>query len=228
MDKWHLLWRRNMKYLYLIGAVALGLSGSLSASAMDVEVKLSPRIEKNLKSIDRIELRRESFFREYRVEGANRRPVGNLNVNRFSETEFANERLIPEIDDFSFVNLAAAMAEHSLSKVEEHNPGHKLVVEIDKFWVTNYSLTKFASFNTRMVGTVSLVDAAGKTVASEEVDTPIVPQFTQSWNYQGSEYAYLIDSANVRVAPLMATFLEKGIERLYPDADVPGPIFVRR
>lgn len=51
-----------MKYLYLIGAVALGLSGSLSASAMDVEVKLSPRIEKNLKSIDRIELRRESFF----------------------------------------------------------------------------------------------------------------------------------------------------------------------
>ncbi len=217
-----------MKYLYLAGAVALGLSAPASASAMDVEVKLSPRIENNLKSIDRIELRRESFFREYRVEGANRRPVGNLNVNRFAETEFANERLIPEIDNFSFANLAEAMAAHSLSTVEAHDPDHKLVVEIDNFWVSNYSLNKFATFNTRMVGTVSLVDASGQTVASEKVDTPIVPQFTQAWNYQGSEYAYLIDSANVRVSPVMATFLEKGIERLYPDADVPGPIFVRR
>lgn len=217
-----------MKSLYLVGAVALGLSAPLGASAMDVEVKLSSRIENNLKSIDRIELRRESFFREYRVEGANRRPVGNLNVNRFAETEFGNERLIPEIDDFSFANLAEAMAEHSLSKVEGHNPDHKLVVEIDNFWVSNYSLNKFASFNTRMVGTVSLVDASGNTVASEEVDTPIVPQFTQAWNYQGPEYAYLLASANVRVAPVMATFLEKGIERLYPDSDVPGPIFVRR
>lgn len=217
-----------MKFLYLISAVALGLVAPVGASAMEVEVKLSPRIEKNLKSIDRIEGRREAFFREYRVEGANRRPVGNLNVDRFSETEFANERLIPEIDDFSFASLAEAMATHSLSKVEGRNPDHKLVVEIDNFWVSNYSLNKFSSFNTRMVGTVSLVDASGNTVASEEVDTPIVPQFTQSWNYQGPEYAYLIDSANVRVAPVMATFLEKGIERLYPDSDVPGPIFVRR
>ena len=217
-----------MKFLYMIGAMAMGLAGLQGASAMDVEVKLSDRIESNLKSINRIETRRETFFREYRVEGANRRPVGNLNVNRFAETQFANERLIPDVDDFSFENLAEAMAAYSLSKVKGAKPDHKLVVEIENFWVSNYSLNKFATFNTRMMGTFNLVDASGNVVASEKVDTPIVPQFTQAWNYQGTEYAYLIDSANVRVSPIMATFMEKGIERLYPNADVPGPIFVRR
>lgn len=222
------LGRQTMKNLLIFGALALGMVGFTGAAAMDVEVKLSPRIEKNLKSIDRIELRREAFFREYRVEGANRRPVGNLNVNRFSETEFANERLIPDIDDFSFTNLASAMAEHSLEAAGGLQDDQKLLVEIDNFWVSNYSLNKFATFTTRMKGTVSLLDASGDVVASKDVDTALVPQFTQSWNYQGSEYAYLIDSANVRVSPIMANFIKKGIEGVYPEADVPGPIFVRR
>lgn len=216
-----------MKLIKLLAVAVAFLGLATPASAMDVDVKFSSKIEDHLSSIDRIELRRETFFREYRVEGANRRQVGNLNVNRFAETEFANERLIPDIDDFSFENLVAAMAEYDLKQIEDHNPDHKLVVEIENFWVSNYSLNRFQSFNTRMVGTVSLVDASGAVVASKEVDTVILPQFTQSWNYQGSEFAYLAQSANVRVSPILATFLKKGIEGLYPDADLPGPIFVR-
>ncbi len=220
----------KMLKILMVVAVSLGapLGVSASVSARDVDVQFSSRIEEDMKRIDRIELRREKFFRTYRVEGANRRPVGNLNVNRFRETEFANERLIPDVEDFSFKTLVAAMAEYDLQQVKDRNPDHKLVVEIEDFWVSNYSLNRFNSFTTRMVGTLSLVDASGAVVKTQEVDTVIVPQFTQSWNYTGSEYAYLDQSASVRVSPILATFLKKGIEGLYPGADIPGPIFVRQ
>jgi len=120
------------------------------------------------------------------------------------------------------------MASNGLAHAKSHNDANRLVVEIDEFYASNYSLAKFRSFNTRMKGTVSLVDAAGKTIATEEVSTVILPQFNGSGSYTGSEYAFLRQSMNVRIAPILATFIKKGIEGLYADADVPGPIFLRQ
>ena len=209
----------------MIGLAAFASTGA--ASAVDVEVKFSPRIENNMGGIDRIENKREAFFREHRIEGANRRQVRNLNTSVYVGTEFGNERLIPDVEDFSFANLVEAMAEHNLAQVENRDDSQKLVVEIDNFWVSNYSLNKFSSFNTRMIGTVSLVDADGNVVDSKKIDTVILPKFTANFNYTGPNYAFLRQSANVRVAPVLATFLEKGVEQLYPGSDVPGPIFIR-
>lgn len=208
--------------------VALTMVGfAQGASALNVEIRLSPKIESNLDRIDSMEMKREVFFREHRLEGANRFNVRTLNRSRFVTTEFAAERLFPDVEDFSIRSLITAMAEHDLAQVADHDPAHKLIVQIDQFWAQNYSVNAFNSFNTRMVGTVSLVDAAGATVASKDVDTVIVPQFTGNWNYNGSEYAFLEQSRDVRFAPVLATFLKKGIEGLYPGADVPGPIFIR-
>lgn len=209
----------------IVAMVGFGLPQT--ASAADVEVKFSPRIQDNLATLDRVEKKREIFFRKYREEGANRIPNSTLNVTRFSGTEFGTERLIPDVDDFSVAALVEAMASYSLAQVKDHDDTNTLVVEIDKFYASNYSVAKFSSFNTRMSGSVSLVDSTGKTIATEEVSTAIVPQFTGTLSYTGSEYAFLNQSMNVRMAPVLANFLRKGIEKLYPDADVPGPIFLR-
>ena len=219
-----------MKFLKLaaITAVLAGFGAPQMASAVDVNVKFSPRIQDSLSRLDRIEKTREVFFRKYREEGANRRPNAIQNVSRFSGTEFGAERLIPEVDDFSITALAEAMATYGLAQTKNHDGANKLVVEIDEFYAANYSLAKFRSFNTRMSGTVSLVDPTGKTIATQEVSTVILPQFSGSTSYDGSEYAFLRQSMNVRVAPILATFIEKGIEGLYPDTDVPGPIFLRQ
>lgn len=219
------IWKTLTFACALVGA-ATGMPAN--ADVPDVEIKFSDRIQENLKSIDRIELRREKFFRKYRIEGANRRDVGNLNRSRFNNTEFATERLIPEIDDFSVNALMNAVLENSLEKVTDADPDHTLVVEIENFWVQNYSLNRFSTFNTRMKGKFSLLDASGATVASEEIDTVLVPQFTGQWNYDGPEYAFLDQSRDVRIAPIFSYFAKRGIESLYPDADVPGPIFVKR
>ncbi len=216
--------------IFKVAALTVALVGFAlpqTASATDVEVKFSPRIQENLATLDRVEKKREVFFRKYREEGANRIPNSTLNVTRFSRTEFGTERLIPEVDNFSVAALAEAMATYSLAQVKGHDDANTLVVEIDEFFASNYSVAKFKSFNTRMSGRVSLVDSAGKTIASEKVSTAIVPQFTGTLSYTGSEYAFLDQSRNVRMAPVLASFLRKGIEKLYPDADVPGPIFLR-
>lgn len=218
-----------MKLLKLaaVAAAFAGLSAPQIASAMDVDVKFSPRIQKNLNRLDGIEKKREAFFRKYREEGANRRPNAIQNVSRFVGTEFGTERLIPEVDDFNITALVEAMAINGLEQTKSHDASNKLVVEIDEFFAANYSLSLFRSFNTRMSGSVSLVDASGKTIATEKVSTVILPQFSGSASYTGTEYAFLRQSMNVRMGPILATFIEKGIEGLYPDADVPGAVFLR-
>ena len=217
----------RLSKLFIVTSLLLGFGLAQPAAATNVEVKFSPRIQENLKSLNIIEKKREAFFRKYREEGANRIPNSIVNVARFSGTEFGTERLIPDVEDFSVAALVEAMATYNVAQVKGHDKSHRLVVEIDKFFASNYSLAKFSSFNTRMSGRVSLVDASGKTVASEKVSTVIVPQFTGNRSYTGSEYAFLGQSMNVRMAPVLASFLRKGIRKLYPDADVPGPIFLR-
>jgi len=219
-----------MKVLKLVAITTMlaGIGVPQIANAADVDVKFSPRIQESLARIDQIEKKREVYFRKYRQEGANRRPNDVRNVSRFVGTEFGTERLIPEVDDFNIVALAKAMALHDLKQAKSHDAANKIVVQIDEFFAANYSLAKFSSFNTRMKGTVSLVDPTGKTIASKDVATVILPQFSGSTSYTGSEYAFLRQSMDVRMAPILATFIEKGIEGLYPDADVPGPIFLRQ
>lgn len=219
-----------MKVLKLVAITTMlaGIGAPQIANAADVDVKFSQRIQESLPRLDRIEKTREVYFRKYREEGANRRPNSVRNISRFSGTEFGAERLIPEVDDFNITALTKAMASHGLKQAKSHDDANKLVVEIEEFFAANYSLAKFSSFNTRMKGTVSLVDPSGKVIASEDVSTVILPQFTGTTSYTGDQYAFMRQSMNVRMAPILATFIEKGIEGLYPDADVPGPIFLRQ
>lgn len=214
--------------LFILTIAGFGLAATQIASAADVNVKFSPRIEKNLASLNQVEKKREVHFRQYREEGSSRVNTRNLNYARFAKAEFAAERLIPNVEDFSIRAIAEAMAAHSLVSVENHNPDHKLVVEIEDFFAANYPIAKFSSFSTRMKGRVSLLDAADKVIATKEISTTIIPHWSGNYSYSGPEYAFLEQSMDVRFAPVLAAFLKKGIERLYPDADVPGPIFLMR
>lgn len=213
------------KRLTLILA-AIGLLGTPAMA--DVIVKFSPRLQDNLSRIDRIEKQREIYFRDHREEGVGLAAARSLNTSRFSKTEFGNERVIPDVENFSVTALVEAMAEHDLSAVSGWSKEHTLVVEIDEFYASDYSLAAFRSFNTRMKGRLSVQDASGAVVASADVATALVPQWSVDWSYTGSEYAYLAQSQHVRFGPMLAYFLKRGIEKLYPDADVPGPIFLRR
>lgn len=129
---------------------ALGMfAGTGVASAIDVEVKFSPRIEKSLVAIDATEQRRASHFRSLNGNGTG-------------------------IEDITFENLVLAAAEGGLSQLGHGYDDHKLLIEIDSFSIPSYSLAKFRGMRTRMKGRFSLIDANGVVVASEEVKTLIL------------------------------------------------------
>lgn len=201
---------------------------SLGAFAADAEVVFTGRVAKDLPRLEKLEQRREKFFREYRQEGARRVDVSKIDAALFAKAEFAHERLIPNEDDFSIQALANAMAVYSFDKVAARNPGEHLKVEIENFNISNYSLSRYSQGPTRMNGTVSILDAAGKVIRSEEISHALVPQWTNNRSYDGPEYAYLRESQDVRMGPMIASFIEKGLETLYPGADAPGPIFIQR
>ncbi|WP_262694607.1 hypothetical protein [Kordiimonas aquimaris] len=211
----------------MVAATALPMMLAVPASA-DVEVVFSEQIEGDMDRLNQLEVRREEFFRKYRQEGSRRFRPGRADQVYFKNVKFAHEKLIPEVDDYSVQALANAMVAYNLSKIESHNPAHTLRVEIDDFNVSNYSLARYSQGPTRMKGTMSIIDANGRVVRSERVVTALLPKFSSVIRYDGEEYAYLRDMMNVRVGPMLASFLEKGMEDLYPDADVPGPIFLRR
>lgn len=219
--------------LIAIGAFAATATLSLApaqadASGGSVDVIFGDRIQANMNALDRIETQREQFFREHRFELNNGQRGGNAPQAFFTKTEFGNERVVPDIDNFSFASFTEAMADYNFNMVEEREAGHRLKVEIDNFFLARHSLAKFSSFNTRMKGRMSILDADGNEVRSVKVNTQILPTFTSKRAYDGPQHAYLTEAMDVRYGPILATFLEKGIEKLYPDADVPGPIFIRR
>lgn len=219
--------------LTAMGTIAAGAAFSLAAAQADasggsVEVVFGDRIQANMNALDRIETQREQFFREHRFELNNGQRGGNAPQAFFTKTVFGNERVVPEIENFSLERFTAAMADYNFNMVENREPGHRLKVEIDNFYLARHSLAKFSSFNTRMEGRMSIVDAGGNEVRSVEVNTQILPTFTSKRAYDGPQHAYLTEAMDVRFGPILASFLEKGIEQLYPDADVPGPIFIRR
>lgn len=219
---------KNIKNSLVAFTVLLtGVSG-VYAEQSSVEVVFGDRITENIDALNRIEVQREKFFRQHRFELNNGARGGNAPKAFFTKTEFGNERVMPDIDDFSFANFTEAMAAYAFDQVEDKVPGHTLKVEIDNFFLSRHSLAKFSSFNSRMKGRMSILDANGNEVRSVKVNTQILPTFTSKRAYDGPQLAYLAESRDVRYGPMLASFIEKGIEKLYPDADVPGPIFIRR
>lgn len=210
-------------------AAATALPVMLSApAAADVEVIFSERIMGDMAALNQLELRREEFFREYRQEGARRFRPQRVDQVFLTGVDFAHEKLIPELEEYSVQALADAMAQYNLAQIKEHNPNHTLRIEIEDFNISNYSLARYAQGPTRMKGTMSIIDEAGNVVRSEKVRTAMLPKFTSVRRYDGKEYAYMRETMDVRMGPMLASFMEKGMEDLYPEADVPGPIFIRR
>lgn len=213
----------NRAFVLVLAMVSFGAV----PAAADVVVKLSPLLEENYERMNKMESRREEFFRKNRKEGVGPQFVRTTNRARFAKAEFGNERLIPDVEDFSIKALIEAMVEHDLKHAANYQDGETLLVEIEEFFASNYPVNNFRSFNNRMKGRISVVDAEGNTLRSEAFTQVLVPEFSAHRGYDGPDYAYLRESVGVRMAPVLASFLKHGIEALYPGSNIPGPVLLR-
>ncbi len=216
--------KRKLTSGILCLSAVLGMAFSAQA---EVKVSFSDSLNERMNRINAIEKKREKIFRQFRTEGtrANISRIAHFNISRFNGTEWGNERLVKELDDFTIPNLITGMFEKSIKEAAPDFDGDVLV-HIDNLRVANSPLAWLTSFNTRMAGTVKLVNTDGEVIAETTLSTIGVPEFSRSRNYKGRDYAYMRSARNTRVGPIAAEFNEKVFKQLYPDYDARGAIFL--
>jgi hypothetical protein len=207
---------------------AFGFSSSTIADPDTIELSFSKYLDKRMDRISAIDKRREEVFRKFRRDGGRQaqRPRDALNNSRF-QTEWANERLIPDIDDYSVPTLISEMMKRGVDAANPEGFDGKIVLEIKDLFVANFPLASINSFNSRMKGVVKHYDASGQLIAEHKVWTALVPKFSATRNYKGPDYAYLTTSGATRVGPVAAEFTAKALEKVFPDYDAPDLVFLR-
>ena len=193
----------------------------------DVDVQFEGYVADKMDRITSIERSREEVFREFRTEGSRTqvKPRDKLNVSYYAGTEWGNERIFPNYDDYNVPGLIKGMMERGM---KEADPGFTGTVQvtIDKLRIKDFSLAVISSSTTQMSGTVKVLDAAGNVTAEHDIWAGIVPEYSVSNNYTGPGYAYTGSAVNTRVGPIAAEFTEKALETLYPDYDAPGLVIL--
>lgn len=218
-----------MKTLTKLGLSGLA-AGLLAVPAMaDVEVVFSDFLNAKMDRITAIEEEREAVFRDYRTEGTRTGlpPSARLNRSRFPGTEWANERLFPDVKGYNVPALFKAMMERG---IREADPGFDgaVTLEIEKLRIENFSLAVISSRNTQVSGKVIVHDAHGNLVAEHKIWSSLVPEYSASQTYNGPNYAYRTAAMSSRIGPAAAEFTEKALEKLYPGYDAPGLVIVDR
>jgi len=205
--------------------VVLLLSVASKASSITVDVQFSDRIAGDMVIINRIEQKREKYFRKHRGERRSR-GFPKLARARYANAEFAGERLVPDLADFTFETIVRRTVQHSLAEMAPDDMPARISVDLESMRISNYSLARYKSHASIMVGIVSSFDEAGKKTGAVKLTWEMIPRYSPSRAYSGREYAFLLESAHVRIAPLTMGFLEKALEHLYPGKDAPGPVFL--
>jgi hypothetical protein len=212
----------------LASFLLLSVSSAASVKTSELEINFSEYLDKRMERISAIDRGREKVFRKYRRDGSRRslRPRDVLNKSRFFQTEWANERLIPDLAEYSVPSLLTEMMKRGIEGANPDGFDGRVVLEVDKMYVSRFPLAAINSFNTRMEGKVKLFDNQGDLVAEYDLWTGLVPKFTASRNYKGPDYAYLSTSGATRVGPIAAEFVAEALEKVFPNYDAPDLIFL--
>ena len=217
-----------MSRLLMVFALSLGFVGfSILASAeVEVEVEFSDRVANVLGRIDRIELRREGYFRQYSVDLRSRlRSTQRLNNSMFSNTEWAGELLIPELENYSLENLLRALVVESINRAGIEFDG-TVQIELERIKVKNHSVSLIANGNTYAKGRFTAIDASGQVVRSAEISANLVLDYTTEISYDGPDFAFYTTDPENRIGPTLAFFVKKGLSALFPGNDFPRAVVI--
>jgi len=195
-----------------------------------VEVNFREGIANILGRVDRVEQVMEERFRKYRHTQRSHRQAG---VFRFSKalthgTRWANETLIPEVENYTVVNLIAALTADNINRAAPEFEG-RIVYEIERFKVENHDVAIMNGTNNYMTGRVVALGADGEVMKAEEVTANLVVDPSVDREYTGPKYAFFqTDPAN-RVGPTVAYFVEQALEKIWPDKEneIHGPVIIR-
>lgn len=195
-----------------------------------VEVTFSKSLERRMASINALEQRLEERFRQSRHYARSPRDAGSQRFaeSRTSGTQWAGERLVGEVSDFTLDNLVKAMVAYNVDRAAPDFSG-RIEIEIDALKLTNPSIAYLESFQSYAEGRVKVTDADGNVLFDKEVRTNLVINSTVDASYDGPELAFAETDPSRRVGPTLAYFVERALERVWPaqKSDIVGPVIIR-
>ncbi len=222
--------------LKLTLALALALmmpAGSARAQAQTeteagvaVQVSFSPALQKQIARIDNVERIREARFRKHRhYDRSQASSPRRFAASRYRDVAWANELLIPDAAAYGVENLLAALVRESLKRADADPGGAIIRIRLDKLRVRNHAVSVASGSNNFAAGEISLVDpATGEVLRSLDLGANLVTRPTVDLGYRGPDFAFEDTDPDRRVGPVLAYFVKKGLEGLYPGTAFPRPV----
>lgn len=221
--------RRAVPYVLALCAGHAADAQTSPASGRQVEIAFSERLARSLPAIDRIERVREERFRASRIDTtADRRSVFHHAAARTTGVQWAGERLIPELEQYSVEALLRALVETNLDRAAPDFTG-KLTLEIERIKIAGHALALLRGPSSYAVGRIVLAGTDGRVLFEDRVQASLVVRPTLDLGHDGPEFAFAETDESDRAGPTLSYFVEKALERAWPErkADIHGPVIVR-
>ena len=210
------------KFPTVFGIVLAGFLFSAaagSAGAVEVDIKFSQHLAKAMPRINVIERQREKYFRQHRrTPSTSIKSTRMFATSRWSAVQWANEVLIPDVNDFSVEALTRGFVTASLERAGISGV-ERVEIELRSLRVANYSLAAMSGPNSYAIGSITVYDAAGNTIGTADFTANLVTDFLVATSYDGSDFAFPDISIRQRVGPTLAYFVYKGLGRIFPDRE---------
>jgi len=229
-----------MRSIALAIALAAGPSLVVPATAVSqalqptegytVEVTFSDELQQRMISINNLEQRLETRFRENRHYARSSREAGS---QRFAQsqtagTEWAGERLIGDVSDFTLENLVEALVAYNVNRGAPDFTG-RIEIEIEGLKLTNPGIAFLEDFQSYVEGHVKVIDADGNVLFDDSVRTNLVVNSSVAAAHDGPELAFAETDPSQRVGPTLAYFVERALARAWPEhkSEFVGPVIIR-
>lgn len=194
-------------------AAALFATTLPSSATPDIEVSLSPRLEKT-QDIVAVQDHRAFLF-----------SLNNLAFNLAGDRDQI-ERNVWTVEDFRLDRQLRYRVQLSLAAANV-NPEHKLRFHIEEMHLSRAPVGAYRGAITRIEGHAALVDEAGEIVKEVRIAMPYVTErITRLQGYDGPHAVFLPIEENRRPGALLALFSERALDELFPEhaTEIPGPI----
>ena len=205
--------------------------GYLDDSQVKVTVTFAKAIADKLPQINQVEQALEKRFREHRYYARSYRQAGVFRNTRvsFSKVRWANELLIPTVEQYTLPNLIAAVTRYELKQAVPDFRG-EVRYHIDAIKVANHDVALLRGASSYVIGSVEVRDASGKLVGkADKVTANLVVDYTVDSSYQGPQLAFAETDEHNRLGPTITYFVSRALAKIWPEkADkFQRPIIVR-
>lgn len=204
----------------ILSTALLGLSlvAFSNPSQAQTQVVFEGYVGERIGDLNALEQRYEERFRQYRHTDRNAvRSTFRFNKARFFKTEWAGERLIENVEDFTAERLIQALVDYNLRRVDNPIDASQLRFVVERLKTANNNVAIFDGAQTYMLGRMEVLDEAGNISQSFDLSANFVRNPSVERNYQGPDLFYFTTDPSLRVAPLFTQFVRKGLNKLYPD-----------